>query len=144
MKTTGLLLIVGMVICFNQQLFASEQIYLNCMPHGYDGTPQITAQVLGSLILDNVSETRIFEAGSMLPDLLGNLAGKVDQRQVNFMLWKSDAEFETLSLPIGFENSATGSRFVGRFFNQSHFSGKLIRERHSLNCTIQSTIPDQG
>ena len=140
MKKLGFL--VSSTFLYSTLAFGQSERHLDCEPYGYDGTPSIEAEISqNSRTLNNVIQTRLFEAGPMESVDVGTIFAQPQMPNYNtnvFILYKLNTLKELFILPTNLALIADNIKFKALYEENSLVNSKYIIVRRSLKCTLYS------
>jgi hypothetical protein len=118
---------------------ASQSLKLDCIPEGFDGTPEINAEIEAGNALDEVTEAPMFEQGEMGPFNDGRIVAEPLNAQYAlqlFVLTNDKSEKEYLLLPKDLGDLTPGAKFKAEYKEIDQSASPAKTTHRTLNCSV--------
>jgi hypothetical protein len=130
---------IAALMAFSSLSQASEGSHLHCIPSGYNGAPEIQAEIASDDVLDSVTVAYIFEQGEMQPAKVGRVvaAPTNDKYALRlFVLSDDKVSKEYVTMPKNLSELPAGSKFTARYTDIAISVPQAGTTHATLNCTV--------
>jgi hypothetical protein len=140
MKQIKLLSSIAALLAISSIAQASEGSQLHCIPSGYNGAPEIKAEIASDDVLDNVTVAYMFEQGEMQPAKVGRVVASPTNDNYAlrlFVLSNDKVGDEYVTMPKDLAELPSGSKFSVKYTDIARSVPEAGTTRATLNCTVQ-------
>jgi hypothetical protein len=139
MKQFKFLSAVAALLAFSSVTQASEGSQLHCIPTGYNGAPEIKAEIASDEVLDSLTVSYMFEQGAMQPVKVGRVVASPTSDQFAlrlFVLSNDKVSNEYVTMPKNLAELPSGSKFTAKYTSVSRSVPEAGTTHATLNCTV--------